>query len=81
MAVPLLASLARFVAGNTAKGVGIKSILNGIRFSGKNGKLKVNLDVSFAEIDAWAKSMAIDTVELMEKSYGRACYGLRQKFR
>ena len=81
MALPVIAALTRFVAANTARSVGIKSLLNGIRFSGKNGKLKVNLDVSFAEIDAWAKQMNIDTEKLMNKSFGRACFGLRQKFR
>lgn len=81
MALPVLAGLSKFILSNTAKSVGIKSILNGIQFTGRNGKLKVNLDVSFVEIDQWAKSMAIDTKKLMEKSYGRACYGLRQKFR
>lgn len=82
MALPILPVLAKFIARNTAKSVGVKSILNGIRFTGKDiNNLRVNLDVSFAEIDQWAKSMTIDTENLMQKSYGRACYGLRQKFR
>ena len=81
MALPVITTVAKFIASNTARSVGIKSLLSGIRFSGKNGKLKVNLDVSFAEIDAWAKQMNIDTEQLMNKSFGRACFGLRQKFR
>lgn len=44
------------------------------------GKNKFTLEVSFKELEAWAKKMNVDTEKLMEKSFANACSGLKIKF-
>lgn len=45
------------------------------------GAARVTLLVSFKELDAWAKRQQVDVPRLMQRSFGRACAGLKQKFR
>lgn len=53
-----------------------------VTLSRGRGKNKaVVLDVSFKELEIWAAKNGVDEKKLWEKSYGRACHGLKQKFR
>ena len=45
------------------------------------GAARVSLVVSFAELDRWARRQQIEVPRLMKRSFGRACAGLKQKFR
>lgn len=53
---------------------------SGVNITSGRGAAKVTIEVSFAELDAWAKKMKIDTEKLMEKSFANACSGLKKKF-
>lgn len=44
------------------------------------GAARVELRVSFAELEKWARRMKVDTEKLMQRSFGRACSGLKKKF-
>ena len=52
----------------------------GVSVTSGRGKNAVALDLSFREIERWAKRMDKDTKELWRLSYGRACAGLKKKF-
>jgi len=52
----------------------------GVSFTSGRGKGAVAIELSFREIDRWAKRMQKDTKELWRLSYGRACAGLKKKF-
>ena len=52
----------------------------GVNFSRGKGAAKVSLVISFKELEAWARRQKIDTKRLMQRSFGRACSGLKQKF-
>lgn len=39
----------------------------------------VKLDLSFAQLERWAKRMKIDTPRLTARSFGRACSGLKKQ--
>ena len=53
---------------------------SGVNVTSGRGAAKATIEVSFAELDAWAKKMKIDTEKLMEKSFANACSGLKKKF-
>lgn len=53
---------------------------SGIEISRGRGKAKVTLDVSFKELERWAKRQKIDTPKLIRRSFGRAVSGLRKVF-
>lgn len=53
---------------------------SGVSFTSGRGKGAVAIELSFWEIDRWAKRMQKDTKELWRLSYGRACAGLKKKF-
>lgn len=54
----------------------------GVDFISGRGKNKtVTLSMSFKQLEDWAKRMKIDTAKLMTRSFGRACSGLKKKFR
>lgn len=44
------------------------------------GAARVELRVSFADLEKWARRMKVDTEKLMKRSFGRACSGLKKKF-
>ena len=44
------------------------------------GAARVQLIVSFKELDAWARRMKIEEEKLWKRSYMRACKGLKDKF-
>lgn len=52
----------------------------GVNFSRGKGAAKVSLVISFKELEAWARRQKIDTKRLMQRSFGRACAGLKTKF-
>ena len=52
----------------------------GVDISRGRGAAKVTISVSFKELEAWAKKNALDTSRLMQRSFLRACFGLKQKF-
>lgn len=52
----------------------------GVRVTSGRGRNAVALDLSFKEIETWAKRMGKDREELWRLSYGRACAGLKKKF-
>lgn len=52
----------------------------GVQVTKGRGRNAVAIDLSFAEIEAWAKRMKKDTKELWRLSYGRAADGLKKKF-
>lgn len=43
------------------------------------GAAKVSIEISFKELERWARRQRIDTPRLMKRSFGRACKGLRDK--
>lgn len=49
--------------------------------AGRGRNKLVVLDVSFDELEKWARKVQIDEVRLWRRSYGRAVTGLRAKFR
>ena len=49
--------------------------------AGRGRNKLVVLDVSFAELEKWARKVQIDEARLWRRSYGRAVSGLRAKFR
>lgn len=53
---------------------------SGIEISRGRGKAKVTLDVSFKELERWAKKQRLDTPKLIKRSFGRAASGLRKVF-
>lgn len=53
---------------------------SGVTVSKGRGKNAVALDVSFQEIEKWARKNALDTPKLMRRSFGRACSGLKKQF-
>lgn len=52
----------------------------GVQVSSGRGASKVSVEVSFTELDAWAKKMKVDTPKLLQKSFAAACSGLKKKF-
>lgn len=58
----------------------IKLTDTGVRISHGRGKAAVGLDVSFKQLERWAKRQRIDTPRLMQRSFGRAAFGLKKKF-
>lgn len=52
---------------------------SGAEISRGRGAAKVSIEVSFRELERWAKKNKIDTKRLMKRSYGRACSGLTRK--
>ena len=48
---------------------------------GRGAAKAVVLQVSFKELEIWAARNAVDERKLWKRSYGRACKGLRDKFR
>lgn len=52
---------------------------SGVTVSRGRGKNAVALDVSFKEIEKWARKNALDTPKLMRRSFGRACSGLKKQ--
>ena len=55
---------------------------SGVTLSRGRGATKaVVLDVSFKQLEIWAARNKVDTKRLWRRSYGRACKGLRDKFR
>ena len=53
-----------------------------VTLSRGRGKNKaVVLDVSFKELEIWAAKNSVDEKKLWTKSYGRACNGLKAKFK
>jgi hypothetical protein len=54
----------------------------GVDFLTGRGKNKtVTLSMTFKELERWAARQKIDTAKLMTRSFGRACAGLKKKFR
>lgn len=53
----------------------------GIDFTRGRGAAKVVLSISFRELETWAKRQRVETEKLMQRSFGRACSGLKKKFR
>lgn len=53
---------------------------SGVSVSHGRGKNKVSVEVSFKELEQWARKMKVDTNSLMEKSFANACSGLKKKF-
>lgn len=51
----------------------------GVRFSRGRGAAAVALDVSFKDLERWAKRQAINTPRLFRRSFGRACSGLKKQ--
>jgi hypothetical protein len=51
-----------------------------IQTFGRGKNKVVGLNVSFRQIERWAKKMKIDTAKVMNCSFGRACSGLKKKF-
>lgn len=47
---------------------------------GRGSAKVVALDVSFKELEAWARRVAVDERKLWVKSYGRACAALKKQF-
>ena len=56
-----------------------KSVAGGVMFSKGRGAARVELQISFAELERWAKRNAVDTPKLMNRSFGRACSGLKKQ--
>lgn len=52
----------------------------GIDFTRGRGAAKVVLSISFRELETWAKRQRVETEKLMQRSFGRACSGLKKKF-
>lgn len=50
-----------------------------VQTAGRGKNKTVVLDVSFKELERWARRMKIDAPKLMRKSFGRACRALRAK--
>lgn len=65
-----------------AKGIGTFSLGGkGVTLTrGRGANKTVVLDVSFKDLERWARRNAVDTKRLMDRSFGRACSGLRRKF-
>lgn len=65
-----------------AKGLGTFSLGGkGVTLTrGRGANKTVVLDVSFKDLERWARRNAVDTKRLMDRSFGRACSGLRRKF-
>ena len=61
--------LAKFSIGSSA-----------VNITSGRGKAKVTIEVSFAELEAWARKMKVDTDKLMQQSFANACSGLKKKF-
>lgn len=55
------------------------AIDTGVLFSKGRGKARVELQISFAELERWAKRNAVDAPKLMHRSFGRACSGLKKQ--
>ena len=53
---------------------------NAIVSFGRGRNKTVALDVSFKELEAWARRSKIDERDLWRKSYGRACAALKKQF-
>lgn len=53
---------------------------SGVRMTRGRGGNAVALDITFAEIDRWARRMKVDEESLFSRSYGRAIKGLKDKF-
>lgn len=58
----------------------LKTTQTGVQISSGRGRSKVTVEVSFAELEAWAKKMKVDTPKLLQKSFAAACSGLKKKF-
>lgn len=65
-----------------AKGLGTFSLGGkGVTLTrGRGANKTVVLDVSFKDLERWARRNAVDTKRLMDRSFGRACSGLKKKF-
>lgn len=57
-----------------------KSTASGVSFTRGRGAAKVAIEISFKSLEDWAKRMKIDEPKLMQRSFGRACSGLKKKF-
>lgn len=56
-----------------------KSIDSGVLYSKGRGAARVELRISFAELERWAKRNAVDTQKLLDKSFGKAASGLKRQ--
>lgn len=65
-----------------AKGLGTFSLGGkGVTLTrGRGANKTVVLDVSFKDLERWARRNEVDTKRLMNRSFGRACSGLKKKF-
>lgn len=52
---------------------------SGARISRGRGAGAVSLDVSFRELEQWARRNRVDTPRIMRISFGRACSGLKKQ--
>ena len=53
----------------------------GVDVSSGRGNARVTISVDFSKIEKWAKRMQIDTPKLMNRSFGRAAFALKGKFK
>lgn len=51
----------------------------GVRISRGRGAAAVALDISFKDLERWAKRNGVDTGKLFKRSLGRACSGLKKQ--
>jgi len=54
---------------------------SGVLSTSGRGAAKVAIEISFKELERWARRQRIDTAKLMQSSFGRACSALRGKLR
>lgn len=56
-----------------------KVVDSAVRMSKGRGAAAVSLDISFREIETWAKRNKVDTDRLFRRSFGRACSALKRQ--
>ena len=52
---------------------------SGVLSTRGRGAAKVSIEISFKDLERWARRQLIDTPKLMQRSFGRACSALRGK--
>ena len=52
---------------------------SGVLSTTGRGAAKVSIEISFKDLERWARRQGIDTPKLMKRSFGRACSALRGK--
>lgn len=75
----MVAAMHRRRKGTSLMAIDLTS--TGVDFVSGRGKNKaVTLSMTFKQLETWAKRQRIDVPRLMNRSFGRACSGLKKKF-